>query len=251
MRPWVSPVPASSKLLAIQASGVTGTIPPRHRSGIRTTPHGRRSPVAPSQPWSGRGAACGSADEGGPRSRGTPPGGWQPDGRQGRSSLSQGRSQEWSAARPGPFRPPVELQRLRRQTTEELARAVSALGVPMSASTITKIEKRKRRVTVDELVALAAVLGVSPVTLMLPAADSGQGVRLAPRLLAHSWSLTWMWMHGDTQLAVDGTEESEIGRFQWVAMNRPYLTEKSIKSVKFAQPNATTEIRDEDDGSDI
>ncbi|GGT48998.1 hypothetical protein GCM10010256_01490 [Streptomyces coeruleorubidus] len=142
----------------------------------------------------------------------------------------------------------INVKRLRRQTTEELAETVSALGVPMSASTITKIERQKRRVTVDELVALAAALDVSPVTLMLPAADSGQGVRLAPRLLAHAWSLTWMWMHGDTQLVVDGIEESGIGRFQWVAMNRPYLTEKSIKSVEFAQPNATTEIEDEGDG---
>lgn len=143
----------------------------------------------------------------------------------------------------------INVKRLRRRTTEELAKTVSALGVPMSASTITKIETQKRRVTVDELVALAAALDVSPVTLMLPGADSGQAVRLAPRLLAHSWGLTWKWMHGEAQLVVKGVEGS--GRFQWLATNRPYLTEESLQAVTFAQPAATTEIRDEGDGPGI
>jgi len=54
-------------------------------------------------------------------------------------------------------------------TTERLAQAVSDQGVPMTATTVTKIEKQMRRTTVDELVALAAALGLRPGALLLPA----------------------------------------------------------------------------------
>ena len=46
----------------------------------------------------------------------------------------------------------------RPMTTEQLAERVTTLGRPMYANTITKIEKRQRRVDVDDLTALAAAL---------------------------------------------------------------------------------------------
>jgi transcriptional regulator with XRE-family HTH domain len=61
------------------------------------------------------------------------------------------------------------LKRMRftqRLTTAQLAESVSGLGRPMYANTITKIEKLQRRVDVDDLVALAAALGVTPAQLL-------------------------------------------------------------------------------------
>ncbi|MBT2401268.1 helix-turn-helix transcriptional regulator [Streptomyces sp. ISL-100] len=146
----------------------------------------------------------------------------------------------------------ADLRAMRRKTTAQLAADVKRLGVPMSASTITKIEKQGRRVTVDELVALAAALDVSPVTLMLPAADPGGSVMLTPRLRAYGWGGAWRWMHGDDPLVVDGIEGA--GHFQWLAANHPYMTKEMIKEmidrIVFSQPATTTEIvGDEDDGS--
>lgn len=59
-----------------------------------------------------------------------------------------------------------------RFTTRRLARTVSDLGIPMSASAVTKIEKQDRRMTVDELVAFAEALGV-PVLVLLEESECG------------------------------------------------------------------------------
>lgn len=58
----------------------------------------------------------------------------------------------------------------RDMTTEDVSRALKGHGAAIPASSVTKLEKRQRRATVDELAALAAVLAVHPVTLLLPPA---------------------------------------------------------------------------------
>jgi transcriptional regulator with XRE-family HTH domain len=64
------------------------------------------------------------------------------------------------------------LRDIRRLTTAGLAERVSARGVPMLPTTVTKIEKKNRRVTVDELAALADALNVAPAALLLaPGSD--------------------------------------------------------------------------------
>ena len=63
------------------------------------------------------------------------------------------------------------LRSIQRVTTEQLAERVSGLGRPMYATTITKVEKLWRRVDVDDLVALATALGVTPAQLLEPPTD--------------------------------------------------------------------------------
>lgn len=64
------------------------------------------------------------------------------------------------------------LRDAQKLTTAGLAERVSARGVPMSPTTVTKIEKTSRRVTVDELAALADALDVAPASLLLaPGSD--------------------------------------------------------------------------------
>lgn len=52
----------------------------------------------------------------------------------------------------------------------QLAARATALGHPMTVTTISRIERRRRRCDVDDLVAIAAALGVSPLVLLQPAA---------------------------------------------------------------------------------
>jgi transcriptional regulator with XRE-family HTH domain len=53
-----------------------------------------------------------------------------------------------------------------------LAKKLEDAGRPLLYSAVDQIEKGKRRVDVDDLMALAVALGVSPVTLLMPAVDS-------------------------------------------------------------------------------
>lgn len=59
------------------------------------------------------------------------------------------------------------LRDAQKLTTAGLAERVTARGVPMLPTTVTKIEKTNRRVTVDELAALADALNVAPASLLL------------------------------------------------------------------------------------
>lgn len=68
------------------------------------------------------------------------------------------------------------LARIRAQvgvTTRTLAASLAENGLPMSSSGITDIERGKRGVNVDQLTALAAALGVSPIALLTPLPDDG------------------------------------------------------------------------------
>ncbi|MFC4961163.1 helix-turn-helix domain-containing protein [Streptomyces mauvecolor] len=48
----------------------------------------------------------------------------------------------------------------------QLAARVTVFGRPMTVTTISRIERRRRRCDVDDLVAIAAALGVCPLDLL-------------------------------------------------------------------------------------
>lgn len=104
-------------------------------------------------------------------------------------------------------------------TTRQLSGALDRAGRAIPASGITRMEKGERVVTVDELVALAAVFGVSPVTLLLPAVKPAGGDVSVTGLPAVQWETAWRWMHGQFPASDEGTLE-EAHRFQ--EFNRPY-----------------------------
>ena len=54
----------------------------------------------------------------------------------------------------------------------ELSRRLDELGRPIAPLGLTRIRDLQRRVDVDDLVALALALGVSPTTLLLPGSDA-------------------------------------------------------------------------------
>lgn len=67
----------------------------------------------------------------------------------------------------------AHIRQSRGLSTTALAAKATALGRPMHATGITKIEKGVRRVDVDDLAALASVLGVTPAQLLEPPTDCG------------------------------------------------------------------------------
>lgn len=118
-------------------------------------------------------------------------------------------------------------------TLAELSRQLGAVGRPIPTLGLSRIENGERRVDADDLVALSAALGVSPVTLLLPQEDPGEPVRLAERLTAPSWQVAWRWMHGEVPLMADVQWTAQV---PWLAANRPYLTKDQVQKIVFSQP---------------
>jgi transcriptional regulator with XRE-family HTH domain len=65
----------------------------------------------------------------------------------------------------------ARLRRARSWSIYNLAGALERAGRPITPSGVAKLEKEQRQVTVDDLAALAVVLGVSPAALLLPLND--------------------------------------------------------------------------------
>lgn len=68
----------------------------------------------------------------------------------------------------------ARLRKVRGFSTRQLATELERKGRSVSASGITRMEKGDRVVTADDLVALAAVFGVSPVSLLLPLTSTAE-----------------------------------------------------------------------------
>ncbi|MEV0683403.1 Z1 domain-containing protein [Nocardia sp. NPDC050378] len=85
-----------------------------------------------------------------------------------------------------------DLRQARGLTLGTLARRLGDLGRPIDLSALAKVEKGQRRVDVDDLVALALALDVSPNWLLLPDNASHEQIELAERFRLTS-SDAWEW----------------------------------------------------------
>lgn len=84
---------------------------------------------------------------------------------------------------------------------KELAEKLAAIDRPIPALGLRRIEAGERRVDADDLVALAVVFGVSPLTLLLPrdgAAVVASPMTGAARPVAHN--VQWLWGLGEEPL---------------------------------------------------
>ena len=73
-----------------------------------------------------------------------------------------------------------EARAARGMTQRDLAERLAAIGQPMTQAAVTRIERGERRVSLDEAIAIAAVLDVAPIHLFLPI--EGDSAQLAPKL---------------------------------------------------------------------
>ncbi len=84
-----------------------------------------------------------------------------------------------------------ETRRALDLTQVDLAARVTAQGGVMTQTTITRLERGSRAVTVDELFSLAAALDVSPLALLLPL-DSDVSLRLDRHVVTPRQLVDWV-----------------------------------------------------------
>lgn len=88
----------------------------------------------------------------------------------------------------------VELRKRHGWSQAELADRMSSYGLGWGPTTVTKVEKGDRQVSVDEFVALAYVLGVSPAALVTPTAYRA-GLAVTPNTTL-AGPTVWRWFCG-------------------------------------------------------
>lgn len=100
----------------------------------------------------------------------------------------------------------------RRLTTQKLADLMDELGEPIHPSAITKIEKGRREVTLDEWIAFSAALNVPPVALILPLDGKPSRVHLTRKSEIHP-HLALEWAIGQEPLV--NTRRTVIDQAEW------------------------------------
>lgn len=103
----------------------------------------------------------------------------------------------------------ARLRGLRGLTLAGLSARLDAVGRPLAGSAVSAIENLDRRCDVDDLVALAAALDVSPAALLCPPPpthdDDEEGLThpvvtsAAPRPVA--LGALWLWLNSESPLA--------------------------------------------------
>ncbi|MFC8234281.1 helix-turn-helix domain-containing protein [Streptomyces sp. NPDC057284] len=91
----------------------------------------------------------------------------------------------------------ARLRKIRHLTTRQLSGILESNGRNIPASGITRMEKAERQMTVDELVALAAALRVTPSTLLLPFTDDPSATVEITGVGVVGADSAWDWMDGE------------------------------------------------------
>ncbi|TSE00673.1 helix-turn-helix transcriptional regulator [Skermania sp. ID1734] len=90
----------------------------------------------------------------------------------------------------------ANIKRLRkdRWTLRELSERMERVGRPMSHTSLSQIETGARRADVDDLMALAVALDVSPTTLLMPVAESADAEVSATGVGTVQAGALWKWL---------------------------------------------------------
>ncbi len=83
---------------------------------------------------------------------------------------------------------------------QQLVARLAELGRPMAQTGLSRLEEGKRRIDVDDLVALAIALNVSPSRLLLPDGEMWDLVHPVPNVEVAAWEL-WEWLAGFSPLS--------------------------------------------------
>jgi transcriptional regulator with XRE-family HTH domain len=115
------------------------------------------------------------------------------------------------------------IRRSRGLDLSHLSDRLAQLGQPVSVDGLSKIELGTRRVDVDDLMALALALDVTPNRLMLPAEANDQTtVRLTPADEPNSARQSWAWACGEAVPMLWGQEATDERALRFQMENRPH-----------------------------
>ncbi|WP_051698508.1 helix-turn-helix domain-containing protein [Streptomyces albus] len=112
------------------------------------------------------------------------------------------------------------MRKARVLSQRQLASRLAAVGRPVSSAGITLIERGKRRVDTDDLVALAFVLGVSPSALLLPLTDAPSEKVEITGAGAVSANEAWDWLDGRCRLGQQ-CEDPGAAALEFALYSRP------------------------------
>ncbi len=120
-----------------------------------------------------------------------------------------------------------EVRKARGLDLADVSARMARLGRPLSISGLSKVERGQRGVDVDDLVALALALDVTPNRLLLTAEATPEGItELTPKMGA-SPAACWRWATGDEAFRVDPWSDKpnvlDLDRLErWHRENRPH-----------------------------
>lgn len=113
------------------------------------------------------------------------------------------------------------LRRRRGLSSYDVADHLARIGHVIAQSGVARIECGQRAVSVDDLVALAVVLGCSPNRLLFPV-DPGPDEAVAASVRADGADL-WAWACGERPLRLEGSPApSRIDAAVFAIENRPH-----------------------------
>ena len=107
------------------------------------------------------------------------------------------------------------IRKRRELSVRALSDRLTGLGVRLLPSGVTKIEQGQRGLDVNELVALAVALNVSPTRLLLPNGQPDDPVQLTPGLRVRAWQ-AWEWMTDHAALPADSSRAYKDERLGWL-----------------------------------
>ncbi|MEU0198760.1 MULTISPECIES: helix-turn-helix transcriptional regulator [unclassified Streptomyces] len=112
------------------------------------------------------------------------------------------------------------VRELKGLTIYALSGALEKAGRPIAPSAVAKIERQERQVTVDELMALAVALGVSPVSLLLPADARGMAELTGGGEVDARAAWHWAWCEEPLSLP-ENEDEAERAHTEFMLHARP------------------------------
>lgn len=137
----------------------------------------------------------------------------------------------------------------------ELSRRLESLGRPIPSLGLRRIEDGSRRVDVDDLVALAVALKVSPETLLMPYAENEDDeVRITAREEPMYAIEAWRWLQTDISLGWSDRPEVSAERALPPFVYRELMEEKAARlpelKARFEERKRQRETEGVSDGDD-
>ena len=112
-----------------------------------------------------------------------------------------------------------EVRRLRGWTQADLASALASAGLDLGESAVVRMERGIRGVSLDEAIAIAAVLGVSPMHMIVPIDDNG--IQLAPQVTVPTTDAR-AWIRGQRPLTEADEQlfyaQAPVSEAEWLAI---------------------------------